>query len=35
LKDKAIEITARINKENGYKNIGIFEPMEVIDYEGR
>ncbi|MDR2842408.1 MAG: hypothetical protein LBV52_04330, partial [Spirochaetaceae bacterium] len=33
VKDKAIKMTSQINKENGYKHIGIFEPMEVINYE--
>jgi hypothetical protein len=33
VKNKAKQITTRINKIVGYKEVGIFEPKEVIDYE--
>jgi len=34
VKDKAIQITAQVNKAEGYKNVGIHEPAEVINDEG-
>jgi hypothetical protein len=33
VKDKARRITARINEAEGYKNVAIYEPVEVIDDE--
>jgi predicted nucleic acid-binding protein len=33
VKDKARRITAQINKREGYKEVGIFEPKEVINHE--
>jgi hypothetical protein len=30
VKDKTIQITAQINEAEGYKNVGIYEPGEVI-----
>jgi hypothetical protein len=34
VKDKAAQITARINEAGGYKHVGIYEPAEVLDDEG-
>jgi hypothetical protein len=33
VKDKAKRITALINKNEGFGEVGIFEPKELIDYE--
>jgi hypothetical protein len=34
VKDRAIQITAQVNESEGYKNVGIYEPGEVISDEG-
>ena len=33
VKDKAIQITAQVNEAEGFKDVGIYEPGEVIDDE--
>lgn len=34
IKEKAIRLTAMVNEAEGYGTIGIYEPGEVIGYEG-
>jgi len=34
VRDRAIQITAQINEAEGYKDVGIYEPGEVIGDEG-
>jgi hypothetical protein len=34
VKDKARQITAQINKTEGYRAVDIFEPKEATNYEG-
>ena len=34
VKERVIQEIARVNKAEGYKEIGIYEPEEVMDYEG-